>query len=548
MIRNYPMRHTSESIARWRNMGAWGDDCVHELWAEAAASSPGRKMLQDSRISYTGRGLLRAISEARQSLIGAGLARGWVVAVDFNSSMFIVLHAAISSLGAVTLGVPPGLRDGELLRLLSNGHADLVLTNGDRSDRLAGGTADRNATTEQPLRVSSVGPRTTTSGEVVPEIEHVVLAECDDAGGDVQLVEPDAIYHMVSTSGTTGSPKLALRTHNSWLAMARKKVAYLRTGVPLSATDRVLVTTPVSYGLGYFHAYVIPAFLGGACAYISERFDAEAVVELVESEGITVIVGVPTQLIRMLGVLEARGGGQDWPVKLFLVGGDHLDREAAKTFERLTGALVVNVYGLVDAGLVAATAVTGSQEERFASAGKPLDWTSVKLLADGAEVVEPDVEGEIAVRAPDGIAGYFPTDEASAVTSDGYSLSGDLGRWDEDGCLHIVGRKKDVIIRGGLNISAPEIEKVLMAIPGVAMAAAVGVPDDVLGERVCAVVEVESGSSLSLGTVQEYGKSRGLPKKYWPEYVVELDSMPLNANGKLDKTRIRELAASLCGR
>ena len=130
--------------------------------------------------------------------------------------------------------------------------------------------------------------------------------------------------------------------------MARKKIAYLRTGVDLSADDRVLVMTPVSYGIGYFHGYVIPAYLGGAATYMMRRFEAADALRLIEEEGITVLAGVPTQVIRMLDLVRERGDGP-LGTKLFLVGGDHLDRAAAMEFEDRTGTFVVALYGLVDA-------------------------------------------------------------------------------------------------------------------------------------------------------------------------------------------------------
>jgi acyl-CoA synthetase len=231
-------------------------------------------------------------------------------------------------------------------------------------------------------------------------------------------------------------------------------------------------------------------------------------------------------------------------------GGEMVPYERAKEFEDRTGARVLQFYGSNETGALSYTTPDDPQDKRLRTAGKVIPEMHVRLLdADtGADITVPDVAGVPAGKGPALCLGYYddPAANAELFTADGWMRMGDLATIDADGYLTVVGRTSDVIIRGGKNISAAQVEDEVSAHPSVALCAAVAVPDSTFGERVCVFVELHPGAApLTLEELRVHLDARGTGKELWPERLVVLDELPRSSGGKVAKGDLRRLARSV---
>ncbi len=232
-------------------------------------------------------------------------------------------------------------------------------------------------------------------------------------------------------------------------------------------------------------------------------------------------------------------------------GGEAVPYERAAEFEDLFGAAVLQFYGSNETGALSRTTVSDSRERRLRTAGRVIDEMAVRLFdTDGSDITGQGRPGVPGCRGPATCLGYYDDDEANGrlITPDGWMLMGDLVEIDDDGYLTVVGRTSDFIIRGGKNISAPSVEAEVGTHPGVAMVAAVAIPDEVFGERVCVYVEVRPGwEDLTLDALAVHLRRRGVTQEWFPERLVIVDSLPRSSGGKVAKARLREEARRLVG-
>jgi acyl-CoA synthetase len=260
-----------------------------------------------------------------------------------------------------------------------------------------------------------------------------------------------------------------------------------------------------------------------------------------------VVCCVSTQFIMMLNSPLADRADLS-TLRCMFTGGEAVPFERAAEFERRTGAAVLQFFGSNETGALSRTTVTDTREQRLRTAGRIIEAMNVRLFADdGTDVTATGGPGQAACAGPATCLGYFADDEANArlFTPDGWMLTGDICTIDADGYLRVVDRKQDFIIRGGKNVSAAAVEDEVGTHPAVAMVAAVGVPDPVYGERVCAVVVLRPGANLDLAALRDHLAARGVSPENWPEHLVFRDDLPRGSGGKLAKAQLR---AELAGR
>jgi acyl-CoA synthetase len=301
---------------------------------------------------------------------------------------------------------------------------------------------------------------------------------------------------------------------------------------------------PTPYGFGQWSAHFVPCYLG-ANTILTERFDTGETLTLIERERATVLCAVSTQL-RMLLADPACERTDLSSLRVMFTGGEKVPYEAARQFEETTGAAILNVYGSNEAGFVTGTSVRDPQERRLRTAGRLPPGTELRLYDDHGQ--ETQGRGQPGSRGPSIGAGYLddPAADAELFTEDGFVLQADIVELDDEGYLTVVGRKSDLIIRGGKNISAPEVEAEVSAHPAVALASAVPIPDSVFGERVCVFVELRrKDATLELDELTDFILGRGASKELLPERLVVLDELPQSAGGKVAKTELREFAIRL---
>jgi cyclohexanecarboxylate-CoA ligase len=349
--------------------------------------------------------------------------------------------------------------------------------------------------------------------------------------------DPAGIAAALFTSGSSGTPKAVLHD-------ARALAYKARVMVPthdLGPDDVVLMPAPLAHVSGLLNAVLVP----GAVPFrvvLMARWDPGHALELIEREGVTFMVGPPTFFVSLM---DAPGFTRERVTSLRLVSSGGAGVSAAfceRAAERL-GARVKRTYGSTEAPTVATSRTDDDIPVERRHDGRAVGEVELRVVDPESGVDRAEGEtGEVWVRGPEVCLGYVDAaDTAAAFTPDGWFRTGDLGTLERDGWLTIVGRLKEVVIRGGENISTNEVESVLEAHPAVRAAVAVGYPDDVLGERVCAFVVAEPGFDLE--ACRAWFAEQGIARYKTPERVVRVDALPQLATGKPDRAALRERAA-----
>ncbi|MFF9561525.1 class I adenylate-forming enzyme family protein, partial [Streptomyces albus] len=337
-----------------------------------------------------------------------------------------------------------------------------------------------------------------------------------------------AVSMLNSTSGTTGLPKLVTQTEDRWVGFSE----IAAEAAAIGSDEVFLGAVPAPFGFGLWTSHFLPALLG-ARNVVMERFDVSVMIELIERERVTALNCVSTQF-KMLLRSEAAESADLSSLRFMFTGGEAVPYSEALAFEQRTGAAVLQFYGSNETGAVSVTTVADDSDTRLKTCGHVIDRMQVRVFDDAAKEVTGSVRrGQPGVNGPLMCQGYWGDVHANdeLYTDDGWMLLGDIVEIDETGRVRVVGRKADIIIRGGKNISAVEVEEYVRAHPSVELVAVVGVDDPLFGEKVCAVV-VSADDDLSSEDLTAWLQSRGVTREYIPEYVMTVAELPMAAGGK----------------
>jgi len=356
-------------------------------------------------------------------------------------------------------------------------------------------------------------------------------------------LRPDEVFLLNSTSGTTGLPKLVIHDQDRWMAFHEYAVDVGR----LTDQDVIMGAVPAPFGFGLWSSHITPTLLGVPTVVMS-RFDAANAIKLLERHRVTMLAAVSTQFIMMLETdrFGGKGNGSSLALRVLFTGGEAVPKKRAYRFEEETGASVLQFYGSNETGAVSATRSDDPPDKRHGTAGRPLPDMNLRLFdAQGNDVTESGV-GQPAVKGPALSRGYFGAPEANAelIRDDGWFLLGDLVEIDTDGYLRVIGRTDDIIIRGGKNLSAAAIEETVTSHPEIVLAAAIGIPDAIFGEKAAVYVTLRGRETIELDELLAHLESVGVARELWPEALVVMDDLPQNAGGKVAKKVLRDAAAA----
>ncbi|WP_010149263.1 long-chain-fatty-acid--CoA ligase [Serinicoccus profundi] len=442
-----------------------------------------------------------------------------------NVPAFPVLYYATLRLGAVVVPMNPLFKKREIQFYLEDSGASLLAAMpGDDA------VAAAEATGTQLLTVGPEGLSAYVHGaEATDPVEEIVERAADDTAV------------ILYTSGTTGRPKGAELTCDN---LQTNQLATTETLLHLDSSDVVMGCLPLFHVFG-MTCGMNTAFATGAALTMIPRFDPAKALQVIERDKVTVFEGVPTMYGAMLAAARAAEQAPDLStLRTAVSGGASLPLELMKTFEDTFGATILEGYGLSETSPVASFNHP-DVERKAGSIGIPIRGVELKLAGpDGAEVGSSTADdpqiGEICIRGENIMKGYWqrPDATAEAIDDDGWFHSGDLARRDEDGYYFIVDRKKDMIIRGGLNIYPREIEELLYEHPAVAEAAVVGVPHEELGEEVAAHVVLAPDARATEEELIQHVKDQVAPYKY-PRTVTLIEELPKGATGKILKRELR---------
>lgn len=372
--------------------------------------------------------------------------------------------------------------------------------------------------------------------------EHGTGSLLDPAGGkEADFLDarrgPDDLAAILYTSGTTGRSKGAMLTHGNLLFNAET----LRDFWRFTQSDRLIHALPIFHTHGLFVGVNV-TLLSGASMYFLPRFDAAEVLALMGSS--TVLMGVPTFYVRLLQQQDLTRSSTSG-IRLFISGSAPLQGETHRAFAERTGHSILERYGMTETNMNTSNPYDG---ERIAgTVGLPLPGISLRVtVPESGERLPNGETGMIEVKGPNVFSGYWrmPEKTRAEFRDDGFFITGDLGRIDENGYVHIVGRSKDLVISGGYNIYAKEVESEIDQIPGVMESAVIGVPHPDFGEGVTAIVVRKPQATLDERAVLDALKD-SLARYKQPKRILFIDDLPRNAMGKVQKNILRELFQDL---
>ena len=479
-----------------------------------AELDPHGAAVSDGHQSLTNTQLLSRVRMAARQLRDLGIGPGDVVALKLTNRVeFVVLLFAAWRLGATITPVNPSMTDVEVVRQLQDSVARLLVV-------------------EDGAAVAVHGVAVLAVGEL-----YEGTVELDQA----PLLNPAALALLIYTSGTTGVPKGVMLDHANVDAM----VEMGRQALMVGPADRCLLILPLFHVNGIVVSVLLP-LLVGASVVIAGRFDPRTFFDLVEQERPSFFSAVPT-IYSMLAALPDDIRPDTSSLRFGVCGAAPASAELLTRFEARYGFPLVEGYGLSE-GTCGSTINPVAGPRRAGTVGLPFPGQEIRIVDADGSAVAPGTDGEVVVRGPNVMRGYLGRpDETARVVVDGWLHTGDVGHLDAEGYLTLVGRSKDMIIRGGENIYPKEIEDVLAGDPSVLEAAVIGVPDERWGEVVVAYVQPRPESTVDPSALKALC-ARSLTGYKRPTAFFVVEAIPKNAVGKIDKASLRAGHAALAAR
>ncbi|TQL24670.1 AMP-binding protein [Streptomyces sp. SLBN-134] len=535
---------TDVDAEAWRDAGWWEERSIRSLLTDAAQAHPDRVALVGhrtggNRVSRTYAEFDANAHHAASVFASLGVARGDAVVLMLpNWVEYPEMVFGINELGAVYAGIPVAYGERQAAAILRRSKAKVLVI-------------PRRWRSTEHLELS----RRLRAG--IPTLEHVVVL--DDDASDLRDGEslwsshtgvstrtfpdpvPSRICYLGFTSGTTGEPKGAMHSHNTLIYAVRRQAEHIGPQV-YGAPMVHLVASPVGHHTGFAWGIVLTVLLAGTAVHV-DRWDPVWGVRVIREEGVTAFFGAPTFLQDMMRTDLA--GDPDCPLECLVIAGSPVPRNLPARAQEALGAYIAPAWGLTECSIMSSC----TPDEPAAiqrTDGSIFDGSEVRVVGPDGRDVPPGEVGDLLMRGPGVVYGYYDRPDA---TDDAYLpglwfRTGDRASLDEHGWLSLRGRTKDIIIRGGENIPVTDVESVLFDHPDVVNAAVVGIPDERLGERICAVLVTRAGApEPTVAGLADYLLAQGLSKHYLPERVVNAPELPMTPSGKIQKFKLREMIA-----
>ncbi|WP_227999029.1 AMP-binding protein [Nocardia australiensis] len=547
-------RYTTAQIDEFYAGGQWADVNFTELLRSRAEANPDKVFVTDGTYALTFAELYDTSQRLALGLHRQGLRHGDRVAVQLpNWAAFVVVAAALSRIGAVMVPVMPIYRKDEVSHVVSDASIRMAIAPAEFKgfDYLSMFDDIRGDSETLEAIVAVRAPEEShesLSERGIVALETLIVADADPAGIDAELdvrVHPDDPFVIVYTSGTTSRPKGCVHTFNTYASGARA----LTVAFGHSESDVQFGPSPIAHTTGLVTSVLIPLLAGAATHLMAEWNPVRGLTEI-QKFGCTAAVTATTFLQTLITAAEENPGADLSSLRVWICAGSPIPAAVVENAKKkLPTTNVLSLYGRSENLSTTTCRVNGDPYRAITSDGAALPGAEVRIVGPDGNEVPRGAEGDIAFRGPSHMIEYLnrPEDTAELFTPDGFSRSGDLGIMDETGFVRVTGRTKDIVIRGGMNISVREVEDKLAGHPDLVALAVVGMPDEKLGEKVCCYLVAKAGHSAP--TVEElraYLTDRGVAVQKTPERVVVVDELPMTATGKIQKHILRmRIAAEL---
>lgn len=521
--------------AAYRQQGLWGDASLADYWQQTARAMPDKIAVVDNHgATYTYSALDHAASCLANWMLAKGIESGDRIAFQLPGwCEFTVIYLACLKIGAVSVPLLPSWREAELVSVLNKCQAKMffapTLFKQTRPVDLILPLQNQLPQLQQIVGVDKLAPATSSLSLSPIIADNTSLTTAITTHGD-------ELAAVLFTSGTEGLPKGVMLTHNNILASERAYCARLN----LTWQDVFMMPAPLGHATGFLHGVTAP-FLIGARSVLLDIFTPDACLALLEQQRCTCMLGATPFVYDLLNVLEKQPADLS-ALRFFLCGGTTIPKKVARECQQ-RGIKLLSVYGSTESSPHAVVNLDDPLSRFMHTDGYAAAGVEIKVVDDARKTLPPGCEGEEASRGPNVFMGYFDEPEltARALDEEGWYCSGDLCRMDEAGYIKITGRKKDIIVRGGENISSREVEDILLQHPKIHDACVVAMPDERLGERSCAYVVLKAPHhSLSLEEMAAFFSRKRVAKYKYPEHIVVIEKLPRTASGKIQKFLLRK--------
>ncbi|EEV6941058.1 TPA: medium-chain fatty-acid--CoA ligase [Escherichia coli] len=521
--------------AAYRQQGLWGDASLADYWQQTARAMPDKIAVVDNHgASYNYSALDHAASCLANWMLAKGIESGDRIAFQLPGwCEFTVIYLACLKIGAVSVPLLPSWREAELVWVLNKCQAKMffapTLFKQTRPVDLILPLQNQLPQLQQIVGVDKLAPATSSLSLSQIIADNTPLTTAITTHGD-------ELAAVLFTSGTEGLPKGVMLTHNNILASERAYCARLN----LTWQDVFMMPAPLGHATGFLHGVTAP-FLIGARSVLLDIFTPDACLALLEQQRCTCMLGATPFVYDLLNLLEKQPADLS-ALRFFLCGGTTIPKKVARECQQ-RGIKLLSVYGSTESSPHAVVNLDDPLSRFMHTDGYAAAGVEIKVVDDARKTLPPGCEGEEASRGPNVFMGYFDEPEltARALDEEGWYYSGDLCRMDEAGYIKITGRKKDIIVRGGENISSREVEDILLQHPKIHDACVVAMPDERLGERSCAYVVLKAPHhSLSLEEVVAFFSRKRVAKYKYPEHIVVIEKLPRTASGKIQKFLLRK--------
>jgi non-ribosomal peptide synthetase component E (peptide arylation enzyme) len=530
-------------VSEFVSKGYWTNETFFDFWDRNAREFGDREALVDSRYRLTWAEAKAEVDAIAATWVTMGIPKFARIIIQSPNSVYGFLsRIACERAGLISLTVYPYLRQRELEYMVQRTEASAVVIphvyrNFDYLEMYKG-LKDRFPHLTQIFLFDNDVPQNAPDGtySLTRQAEQTAADGIDASALEERRLDPLwNVGLLTSTSGTTGLPKLV-----EWPVAPRVCTSKGRVDIwNLTKEDTTLAIAPHAGGAAGTLTYFAAPLVGAKTAML-EEFSPEGALELIEKERATAIGVVPTHLVRML---EANPAEHDLTSLRFIrSAGGYLSPQIAEEAERAFGAVITSDLGTQDMGSVSGCRVEDPKELRRRTVGRMLPGNDVRLMDEDGNEVPPAEPGILYFRGPHAPAGYYRDEELTATVFDqnGWTSTGDIVKFDQ-GCLWILGRAKDMIIRGGQNIYPAEIEGLLNEHPSVAAAAVVGYPDREMGERACAYVILKEGQSVTFEQMGDFLRGKGMAMYKLPERLEVIEAFPtVGDSGKIDKKALKQ--------
>jgi acyl-CoA synthetase (AMP-forming)/AMP-acid ligase II len=538
--------YDSATIAAFRSDGHWRDEALTAALDKLADAQPDRVVVSDGYGELTSAGLRGQAYRLGAALLGLGIRPGDRVQVQLpNWNEFVIVYLALARIGAVLVPTMPIYRHDEVAYTLQHSGARISIV-------------------PEEFRGFSYPAMLAEIRSSVPDLEHIITvrgagrpdttrledltAGAEVPGDDILGAPPpaDAPHCIIYTSGTESRPKGCLHTLNTVTFTVH---ALGGAVMQMSAADVMFMPSPVTHATGLAMGVIAPLMLG-AGIHLMDVWEPRAAVDRIARHGCTLsMTATPfVQMILAETSADPEAAAQLGSLRCWACAGAPIPEVMLRAWAgSVPGCALLPVYGRSEGLLVTACSASDTAEHVLSSDGRPFPGVVLQIRDEEGKPGPAGTEGEICHGGPGLMLGYWqdPGLTAWSVDAAGVSRSGDLGRVDAGGYLRVTGRIKDMIIRGGINISAAEVENHLLAHPNVAAAAVVAVPDARLGEKACAFI-VPRGETPDLAELTRFlREERKIAPQKLPEYLQIAESLPTTMTGKVQKFLLRDQAKGL---